>query len=92
MQIVFKSCAGSIGDTSCLRRGDVKMECFGELSIYFMSLKRVQVGMSEEELARLDRLARKYGFTHSGAMRFCFNKVADDEEIPHEKKASPSRR
>lgn len=53
-----------------------------------MSLKRVQVGMSDDELARLEELAKKYGFTHSGAMRYCFNKVADEEAIPHQKKSS----
>lgn len=48
--------------------------------------------MNDTELARLELYAQKHGMTHSGAMRFCFLKEADEESIPEEPPKIPPRK
>lgn len=47
-----------------------------------MTRKRIQVNLTEAEERRLKLLVTKFGLNQSSGMRYCLNKIADQEGIP----------
>ena len=59
--------------------------------MFLMALKRVQVSLSPAEIRGLDKLAEKYGLNRSSGMRYCLNKILDQEGVAVQKRSSGSK-
>jgi len=49
-----------------------------------MAMKRVHLALSPAQLKVLERLAAKLGLDKTNTMRYCINRVAEQEEIARE--------
>jgi metal-responsive CopG/Arc/MetJ family transcriptional regulator len=56
-----------------------------------MAKKRIHLSITPALLARLDRLAEKYGLDRSGAMSYCISRVCEEESVPIPGKAASSK-
>jgi hypothetical protein len=57
---------------------------FGRFYDDFMGLTRINLGLAMPMLKDLDKLAAKYGFDRTNAIRYCIRTTCDSELKPQE--------
>jgi hypothetical protein len=55
------------------------------VTLITMTMKRVHLALSPAQLKLLERLSAKLGLDKTNTMRYCINRVAEQEEIGRER-------